>query len=1051
MLKTFIERPVLSTVISIIIVILGVLGLSELPVTQYPDIAPPTVQVNASYPGANAETILESVVVPIEEQINGVEGMTYLTSSASNNGSASITVFFEQGYDPDIAAVNVQNRVSRANAVLPDEVIRAGVTTTKRQNSALLYAGLYSTNPDYDDTFIQNYLNINVKPELQRINGVGEVNVFGGKDYAMRVWLDPAKMANYGLVPRDVTSAIGEQSLEAAAGALGQNAGESFEYVLKYKGRYKTAEEYENIIISAQDNGQFLRVKDVGTVELDAFSYSSLSRSKGHPAISFGVFQTPGSNAQEVIEEIYVKLDDLKQDFPEGVDYIINYDTNKFLTASIGKVKTTLIEAFLLVFLVVFVFLQDFRSTLIPAIAVPVSIIGTFFFLGVLGYSVNLLTLFALVLAIGIVVDDAIVVVEAVHAKLEDGAESAKKASVSAMSEIAGAIVSITLVMAAVFIPITFIQGPSGVFYEQFGVTLIVAILISAVNALTLSPALCALFLKPHSEEHKKKNFLQRFYSAFNAGFKATTRKYTSSLGFLVKHKWITFLILALAAAGIFWADSSIPKGFVPTEDRGVIFVNAELPPGSSLDRSYEVSQTLYDQMESVEGVRTATVIAGRNFFSGAGSSNAMGFIILEDWGDRETEATSVEGIIAQLNKKAAAINDAQIIYFTPPSVPGFGSADGFEMQLVDRASGELKALDETATQFVGNLMQRPEIAFASNPFSTNYPQLQMDIDVPKAKEAGVSISDILSTLQGYIGGIYTANFSRFGKQYRVFVQALPEDRVDKESLNSMFLKTPSGEMAPVSQFVTLDRIYGPQTVTRFNLFNAVTLTGSSARGYSSGDAITAIQQTAEQSLPNEYDVAFSGLTREEIASSGQAGIIFLLSIVFVYFLLAAQYESYLLPFSVILSLPIGVAGAYFTTWLAGLQNNIYFQIALIMLIGLLAKNAILIVEFAIQRRREGMPLTEAAIDGARVRLRPILMTSFAFILGLTPLVLATGVGAEGNRSIGTGAAGGLLIGTLVGVFVIPILYIIFQWLQEKISGAPEAAQTEKKSISEKA
>ncbi len=1050
MLKTFIERPVLSTVISIIIVMLGILGLSELPVTQYPDIAPPTVQVNASYAGANAETILESVVVPIEEQINGVEGMTYLTSSASNNGSASITVFFEQGYDPDIAAVNVQNRVSRANAVLPDEVIRAGVTTTKRQNSALLYAGLYSTNPDYDDTFIQNYLNINVKPELQRINGVGEVNVFGGKDYAMRVWLDPAKMANYGLVPSDVTAAIGEQSLEAAAGALGQNVGESFEYVLKYKGRYKTAEEYGDIIISAEDNGQFLRVKDVGTVELDAFSYASLSRSKGHPAISFGVFQTPGSNAQEVIEEIYLKLDDLKKDFPEGVDYIINYDTNKFLTASIGKVRTTLIEAFLLVFLVVFVFLQDLKSTLIPAIAVPVSIIGTFFFLGVLGYSVNLLTLFALVLAIGIVVDDAIVVVEAVHAKLEDGAESAKQASVSAMSEIAGAIVSITLVMAAVFIPITFIQGPSGVFYEQFGVTLIIAILISAVNALTLSPALCAVFLKPHSKKQKKQNLLQRFYTAFNTAFKATTKKYTNSLGFLVKHKWITFLILALASAGIFWADSSIPKGFVPTEDRGVIFVNAELPPGSSLDRSYQVSQTLYDQMETIEGVRTATVIAGRNFFSGAGSSNAMGFIILENWEDRETEETSVDGIIAQLNKKAASISDAEIIYFTPPSVPGFGSADGFEMQLVDRSSGELKELDQAATDFVGSLMQRPEIAFASNPFSTNYPQLQMDIDVPKAKEAGVSISDILSTLQGYVGGIYTANFSRFGKQFRVFVQALPEDRIDEESLNSMFLKTPGGEMAPVSQFVTLERIYGPQTVTRFNLFNAVTLTGSSAPGYSSGDAINAIEQAAAQDLPNEYDIAFSGLTREEIASSGQAGIIFLLSIVFVYFLLAAQYESYLLPFSVILSLPIGVAGAYFTTWLAGLQNNIYFQIALIMLIGLLAKNAILIVEFAIQRRREGMPLTEAAIDGARVRLRPILMTSFAFILGLTPLVLATGVGAQGNRSIGTGAAGGLLVGTVIGVFVIPILYIIFQWLQEKITGAPEAAKTENKSISEK-
>ena len=1033
MLKTFIERPVLSTVISIIIVILGILGLSQLPVTQYPDIAPPTVQVSASYPGANAETIIESVIIPIEEQINGVEGMKYITSSASNNGTASIQVFFEQGYDPDIAAVNVQNRVSRANSVLPDEVIRAGVTTTKAQNSALLYAGLFSTNPDYDDTFLQNYLNINVKPELQRINGVGDVSVFGGKDYAMRVWLDPAKMANYRLMPRDVISAIGEQSLEAAAGALGQNAGESFEYVLKYQGRYKTAEQYENIIIKAQESGELLRVKDVGNIELGAQSYSSLSRSKGNPALSFGVFQTPGSNAQEIIEEIYVKLDELKEDFPEGVDYIINYDTNKFLTASIGKVKTTLIEAFLLVFVVVFIFLQDIKSTLIPAIAVPVSIIGTFFFLNILGYSINLLTLFALVLAIGIVVDDAIVVVEAVHAKLEEGAKSAKKASVSAMNEIAGAIVSITLVMAAVFIPITFIQGPAGVFYEQFGVTLIIAILISAVNALTLSPALCAIFLKPKQEKDKKKNFFQRFHAAFETGFNATKNKYTHSLGYLVKHKWISLAILLIAGAGIYFANNSIPTGFVPTEDRGVIFVNGSLPPGSSLDRSFKITERLYEQMQSVEGVRTATVIAGRNFFSGAGSSNFMGFIILEDWEERETEATSIESIIAELNKKSTSISDASIIYFTPPSVPGFGSADGFEMQLLAREAGSLQELDETANTFVNNLIQQPEVAFASNPFSTNYPQLQIDINVPKAKQSGVGVNDILSVLQGYVGGFYTANFSRFGKQYRVFVQALPEDRVDQESLNSMFVRTSAGEMTPVSQFVELNRIYGPQTISRFNLFNAVAINGTAAPGYSSGGTIEAIRRTAEDVLPNGYDIAFSGLTREEIATSGQAGIIFALSIVFVYFLLAAQYESYLLPFSVIFSLPIGVAGAFLTTWLAGLQNNIYFQIALIMLIGLLAKNAILIVEFARQRRQEGLPIVKAAIEGAGVRLRPILMTSFAFIFGLLPLVLASGVGAEGNRSIGTGAAGGLLIGTIFGVFVIPVLFIVFQWIQEKL------------------
>ncbi|MCG9971097.1 efflux RND transporter permease subunit [Christiangramia crocea] len=1035
MLKTFIERPVLSTVISIIIMILGILGLSQLPVTQYPDIAPPTVQVNATYPGANAETIVESVIVPIEEEINGVEGMKYITSSASNNGSASIQVFFEQGYDPDIAAVNVQNRVARANAVLPAEVIRSGVTTTKQQSSALLYAALYSTNPDYDDTFIQNYLNINVKPELQRINGVGNVNVFGGKDYAMRVWLDPAKMANYGLIPRDVIDAIGEQSLEAAAGSLGQNAGESFEYVLKYQGRYKTSEQYENIIIKARDNGEFLRVKDVGDVELGAQSYSSLSRSKGYPALNFGVFQTPGSNAQEVIQEIYEKMDDLEKDFPKGIEYIVNYDTNKFLTASINKVKTTLIEAFILVFLVVFIFLQDIKSTLIPAIAVPVSIIGTFFFLNILGYSVNLLTLFALVLAIGIVVDDAIVVVEAVHTKLEEGAQNAKKASISAMDEIAGAIVSITLVMAAVFIPITFIQGPSGVFYEQFGVTLIIAILISAVNALTLSPALCAVFLKPKKETDKNKNFFQRFHTAFEAGFAATRRKYTHSLSFFTKHKWTSLLILVIAGLAIFWTNRSVPTGFVPTEDRGVIFVNAELPPGSSLDRSFEVTQELYEQMQNVEGVRTASVIAGRNFFSGAGSSNSMGFIILEDWQERDTDATSIDSIIAKLNEKSASISDAKIIYFTPPSVPGFGSADGFEMQLLDRGANGLEALDETSNNFVNKLISEPEVGYASNPFSTNYPQLRIDIDVPKAKEAGVSVNDVLSVLQGYIGGFYTANFSRFGKQYRVFVQALPENRVDKESLNSMYVRTTDGQMTPVSQFVSLNRIYGPQTINRFNLFNAVTINGTAASGYSSGGTIDAIRRVSEKELPSGFDVAFSGLTREEIATAGQAGLIFILSIVFVYFLLAAQYESYLLPFSVIFSLPIGVSGAYLSTWMAGLQNNIYFQIALIMLIGLLAKNAILIVEFARQRRREGMPITKAAIEGASVRLRPILMTSFAFIFGLMPLVLANGVGAEGNRSIGTGAAGGLLIGTLLGIFVIPVLFIVFQWLQEKISG----------------
>lgn len=1034
MFRRFIERPVLSSVISIILVILGLLGLSQLPVEQYPDIAPPTVQINASYPGANAETILQSVIIPLEEQINGVEGMTYITSMASNTGTATINVFFQQDIDPDIAAVNVQNRVSRANSILPAEVVRSGVVVTKQQSSALMFAAVYSTNPEYDDTYIQNYLNIYVRPEIQRINGVGNMNVFGGKDYAMRIWLDPIKMASYNLSTREVIAAIGEQSLEAAAGSLGQNTGEAFEYVIKYKGRYNTPEQYENIIIKALGDGRFLYLKDIAKVEMDAFSFTSFGRSRGYPAISFGIFQTPGSNAQDIIEEIYVKLEELKADFPEGLDYVINYDTNRFLIASIGKVKKTLIEAFLLVFLVVFIFLQDVRTTLIPAIAVPVSIIGTFFFLGLFGYSINLLSLFALILAIGIVVDDAIVVVEAIYAKMEGGAQDAKEASVTAMNEIGGAIVSITLVMAAVFVPITFIKGPAGVFYEQFGVTLIIAILISAVNALTLSPALSAIFLKPKKDkEGKRPNLLQRFFIAFNTAFNLSRGRYINSLGFLIRHKWVPVGILVLCVGIIYWSSETLPKGFVPTEDRGVIFINMELPPGSSLDRTYQITEELYKEIAEIEGVRTGTVISGRNFFAGAGSSYGMGFINLENWEDRTTEETSVNGIIAKLNVIAKKFPDANIVFFTPPSVPGFGSAEGFTVQLLDRMSGDIKELDQNAKDFVARLMQEPEIGFASNSFSTNFPQLELDIDVARAKDAGITVNEILATLQGYIGGFYASDFTRFGKQYRVFVQALPEDRANVESLNSIYVKTGNGEMAPISQFVTLERVYGPQTVNRFNLFNSVTVNGSAAPGFSSGNAIDAIERVAADNLPNNYSVAYSGITREEIATAGQALVIFLLSILFVYFFLAAQYESFILPLSVIFSLPVGVAGAYLSTMVFGLENNVYFQIALIMLLGLLAKNAILIVEFARQRRQQGMSIVDSAIDGARVRLRPILMTSFAFILGLLPLVIATGVGARGNNSIGTGAAGGLLIGTVIGVFIIPVLYVVFQWLDERI------------------
>ncbi len=1038
MLKTFIERPVLSTVISIIIVILGVLGYTTLPVEQYPDIAPPTIQVNATYPGASAETILESVIIPIEEQINGVEGMTYMTSSAANNGSANITVYFDQETDPDIAAVNVQNRVARANPLLPQEVIQTGVITQKQQTSALMFMSVYSENKDYDATYVQNYLKINVIPAIQRVSGVGNVNVFGSGDYAMRVWLQPEKLAAYNLIPAEVTAALREQSLEASAGSLGQNDGQSFTYNIKYGGRFKTEKQYEEIIIKALDNGQYLRLKDVAKIELDAQGYDSYGFTDGFPSVNMGIYQTAGSNAQVIIEQIKLELERLSKDFPEGVKYTINYDTNEFLTASMNKVRNTLIEAFLLVFLVVFIFLQDFRSTLIPAIAVPVSIIGTFFFLNLFGYSVNLLTLFALVLAIGIVVDDAIVVVEAVHAKIDQGAKSAKTATLNAMHEISGAIISITLVMAAVFVPVTFIQGPSGVFYEQFGITLIVAILISAVNALTLSPALCALLLKGHDDDHEDKNkgLLQRFYDRFNAGFNAATERYGRSLSFLYKNKWVSAVVLILAGVGIWWAAGTTPTGFVPDEDRGIIFMNVELPAGSSMDRTNEITQEIYEKATQLPGVRGVTVINGRSLISGAGNNYGLGFVKLNDWDERKSDDQSANAIIGKLFGIAATIPDANIIFFAPPSIPGFGLSGGFEVNLMDKSGGSFEDLDAATQQFIGSLMQHPEIQYGQSAFNTRYPQYEMEIDVPLAKKYGVTVSSIFSTMQGYIGGVYAADFARFGKQYRVYVQAEPDDRTDKESLNELYIKTGSGEMTPITQFVTLKRVYGPQSVTRFNLYNSAKISGASNPGFSTGDAIAVVNQEIAK-LPSNYEVAYSGLSREEVSSGNQTMIIFILVIVFVYFLLSAQYESYLLPFSVLLSLPLGIFGAFISTKFMGLQNNIYFQIALVMLIGLLAKNAILIVEFALQRRRHGESLVDAAIHGAKARLRPILMTSFAFILGLMPLVTASGVGAEGNNSIGTGAAGGMLIGTILGVFVIPILFILFQWMQEKVSGKP--------------
>lgn len=1040
MLKRFIERPVLSTVISILIVILGVLGLSNLPREQFPEIAPPTVQITASYPGANAETLLKSVVVPIEEAVNGVENMTYMSSTSSNDGSATISVYFELGTNPDIAAVNVQNRVATVNSKLPQQVIQSGVTTKKVQNSVLMFFSLLSKNEDFDATFVENYARINLIPMVKRIKGVGDANVFGSRDYSMRIWLKPDKMAAYGLTPQDIVAALNEQNLEASPGKFGENSRQSFEYVIRYKGKLSTEGEYENIILRSEGNSDFLRLKDVARIELGAFNYGTKNITNGYPSSAIAVYQTSGSNAQEIIKEIERTLKEAKKDFPKGIDYVIPFNTNDFLDASISKVLTTLFEAFLLVFLVVFLFLQDFRSTLIPAIAVPVAIIGTFFFLNLFGFSINMLTLFALVLAIGIVVDDAIVVVEAVHAKLDNGAKSAKKATLSAMNEITGAIISITLVMSAVFIPVSFLKGPTGAFYQQFAITLAVAIVISAINALTLSPALCALLLKPHdpSAEHKK-GIVNRFYTSFNTGFDVVTERYTNSVRFLVRKKWLSGVILVVFIALAGWFFKTTPTGFIPNEDQGIIFCDITLPAGSTLDRTSEVTGKVEAIISKIDVVKEKMFVVGFSLMSGTnGGSKAFAVIKLKDWKERKEDHQKVNAIVGQLFGMTAGINEARILFFTPPTVRGFGNSDGFEMRLQDKSNGSFDNLMAQSRQFLGALNQRPEIKYAMTSFNTGFPQYEMEVNVEKVKEAGISVNGLFATLQGYYGSWYAADFNRFGKQYRVMIQAAPEDRETIESMNNVFIRNAKNELVSVSQFVNMKKVNGPDVVNRFNLFNSATINGNVNPGYSTGDAIKAIEEVAAEVLPSNYGYEFSAMTREEQKAGNQAIIVFILSLIFVYFLLAAQYESYILPFSIILSLPIGIFGAIFFVKLTGLENNIYFQVALIMLIGLLAKNAILIVEFALQRRRQGMELLQAAVEGAKARLRPILMTSFAFILGLVPLMIANGAGAVGNRSIGTGAVGGMLIGTVFGVFVIPVFFVVFQIVQEKISGAPK-------------
>jgi HAE1 family hydrophobic/amphiphilic exporter-1 len=1039
MLRKFIERPVLSTVISIILVLLGIVSLTRLPVTQFPDIAPPSVNVTAFYPGAGAEVVARAVATPIEEAVNGVENMTYMTSTSNNDGSMSLNIFFKLGTDPDKASVNVQNRVARATSILPQEVVQSGITTQKQQNSMIIIPVLYSNDSAYDETFLQNYAKINLIPEIQRVSGVGQVIAFGTRDYSMRVWLKPDRLTANNLSPQEVLAAIREQNLEAAPGRFGERSNESFEYLIKYKGKLNLGEQYENMILKANADGSVLRLKDVARIEFGSFSYNVDNKMGGKTAIGVAVFQTAGSNANDIQVAINNVLKKNAALFPKGVEYFNIYSTKEYLDESITQVKETLAIAFVLVFLVVFLFLQDFRSTLIPAIAVPVAIIGTFFFMQLFGFTLNLLTLFALVLAIGIVVDDAIVVVEAVHSKMERTGLSAREATVESMKEISGAIISITLVMAAVFIPVGFMEGPSGVFYRQFAFTLAIAILISAVNALTLSPALSALFLKNihHSdgELNVRKSIGLRFFSAFNNSFSAITDRYSRVIKFFARHKWIPLTALLVISVITFLMMRQTPTGFIPAEDQGFVVYNVTLPAGSSLERTKGVMNKVEKLLKNMEPVETFFSVTGFNLFSSSNSSNyAVGFVRLKSYKNRG-ETRKLQDVMQLMNTRFFDIKEASIITFTFPTVPGFGNVEGFEMILQDRNNGPLDKLGNTTNNFIGDLMKRKEIAYAFTTYYTGNPQYLLQINDIKAKQLGVSVNDILQTLQLYYGSAFASDFNRFGKFYRVIVQADVEYRANPATLNDIYVKNNYGQMVPANALVSLEKVYGPETVTRNNLFNSVTINGFPKPGYSSGDAINAVQEVADQKLPRGYSYEWTGMSKEEISSGGQAAIVFSLCLIFVYFLLCAQYESYVLPLAVILSIPFGIFGVFLFIKLFGIDNNIYVQVGLIMLIGLLSKNAILIVEYAVQRRRAGMPLLDAALEASRLRLRPILMTSFAFIVGILPLMYATGSSAMGNRSISTGAVGGMLTGVLLGVLVIPVLFIIFQLLQEKITG----------------
>ena len=1048
-LDKFINRPVLSTVISILIVILGIIGLATLPVTQYPDIAPPTVSVRATYTGANAQTVLNSVIAPLEDQINGVENMMYIQSSASNNGSADISVYFNQGTDPDMAAVNVQNRVSMAQGLLPAEVTKVGVTTQKRQNSMLLIFSLYDAEDKYNIEFIENYAKINLIPEVQRVKGVGDANVMG-QDYSMRIWLKPDVMAQYKLVPGDISNALAEQNIEAAPGQFGERGNQTFQYTIRYKGRLQQTEEFENIVIKALPNGEVLRLGDVARIELGRLAYTFNNTVNGHKAVTCIVFQMAGTNATETINNLLDVIHKAEESLPAGLKINVAQNANDFLYASIHEVIKTLIEAFILVFIVVYVFLQDMRSTLIPAIAIPVALIATFFVLKLIGFSVNLLTLSAMVLAIAIVVDDAIVVVEGVHAKLDQGYKSSREASIDAMSELGGALVSITLVMMSVFIPVSFMGGTAGTFYRQFGITMAISIAFSALNALTLSPALCALFLKPHDSEHqpKKMSVVDRFHASFNAAYDSLLKSYKKRVVFFIHKKWLALGMVAASIVLLVFFMKITPTGMVPNEDTGTIMGAVTLPPGTSQERAMEVLAKVDSLVAAEPAVQSRTIISGYSFIGGQGPSYGSVIIKLKDWEERSLMQNS-DIIYATLFMRAQkVIKDAQVLFFAPPMIPGYSVSSDIELNMQDKTGGSLDHFFEVVNSYTAALEARPEINSAKTTFNPSFPQYQLDIDAAACKKAGISPSDILSTMQGYFGGLYASNFNRFGKMYRVMIQAEPDATKNMESLNGVKVRGSNGEMAPITQFVSLKKVYGPDIISRFNLYTSMKVMVAPASGYTSGQALQAIAEVAKENLPTGFGYELGGMAREEASSSGSTtGIIFVLCFVFVYLLLSAQYESYILPLAVLLSVPFGLMGSFLFVngfgalgsipalkmIVGSMSNDIYMQIALIMLMGLLAKNAILIVEFAVDRRKQGLSISWAAVLGAAARLRPILMTSLAMIVGLLPLMFAFGVGAHGNRTLGSSAIGGMLIGMILQIFIVPVLFVIFQWLQEKV------------------